>query len=56
MGGSIVQKFILFDKVKAISLVWLIGSLVTDVVITCALVWYLVSHHVLMLVFAILIL
>ena len=43
IGGSIVKEFFLFNKVEAISLVWLVGSLVTDVMITCSLVWYLVS-------------
>lgn len=42
IGGVIVQEFMFFHKITAISLVWLIGSLVTDIVITCALVWYLV--------------
>lgn len=45
IGGVIVQEFMFFHKLTAISLVWLIGSLVTDVVITCALVWYLVRLH-----------
>lgn len=37
-----MQEFIFFNKVEAISLVWLIGSLVTDIIITCVLVWHLV--------------
>jgi len=41
IGGMILKEFMLFHKITAISLVWLLGSLLTDVVITCALVWYL---------------
>ena len=46
IGGSIVKEFFHFNRVEAISLVWLVGSLVTDVIITCSLVWYLVSTEV----------
>ncbi|KAA1470985.1 hypothetical protein DENSPDRAFT_871297 [Dentipellis sp. KUC8613] len=38
IGGIIVKEFAKLDQVKQISLIWLIGSVVTDAIITIALV------------------
>ncbi|KAH7926920.1 hypothetical protein BV22DRAFT_1194012 [Leucogyrophana mollusca] len=41
IGGIIVQQFAELDRVKQVSLLWLLGSVVTDAIITVALVWFL---------------
>ena len=46
IGGIIVDEFVLLHRVRAVSLVWLIGSAVTDLLITGSLVWYLVRFWI----------
>ncbi|KAL5492830.1 hypothetical protein ACEPAI_4278 [Sanghuangporus weigelae] len=41
VGGTILQQFTSLVKVEQISLIWLVGSLVTDIIISTSLVWYL---------------
>ncbi|KAH7926935.1 hypothetical protein BV22DRAFT_1194027 [Leucogyrophana mollusca] len=41
IGGIIVKEFAQLDRVKQVSLLWLLGSVVTDAIITVALVWFL---------------
>ena len=43
IGGLIVKDFSKLDEVKQISLIWLLGSVVTDAMITVSLVSFLVS-------------
>lgn len=45
IGGSILRKFALLKKVTQVSLIWLIGSAITDIIITISLVYYLVGIH-----------
>ncbi|EGO02872.1 hypothetical protein SERLA73DRAFT_176319 [Serpula lacrymans var. lacrymans S7.3] len=45
IGGIIVKYFIDLEKVKQVSLIWLLGSVVTDAIITVTLVWYLRAHR-----------
>ncbi|EMD33486.1 hypothetical protein CERSUDRAFT_87332 [Gelatoporia subvermispora B] len=44
IGGIIVKDFASLIKIKQISLVWLFGSVVTDIIITVSLVWFLRRH------------
>ncbi|KAL5508710.1 hypothetical protein ACEPAG_4795 [Sanghuangporus baumii] len=41
VGGTILQQFTSLVKVEQVSLIWLVGSLVTDIIISTSLVWYL---------------
>ncbi|KZT18209.1 hypothetical protein NEOLEDRAFT_1184483 [Neolentinus lepideus HHB14362 ss-1] len=45
IGGVIVHQFVLLERVKSVSLIWLFGSVATDALITIALVWYLRSNR-----------
>ena len=40
-----VPEYAQFHKFKAIVIVWLVSASLGDVIITTALVWYLVSHR-----------
>jgi len=45
IGGSIVRQFALLEKTEAVALVWLAGSLATDLLITATLVVWLRQHR-----------
>ena len=46
IGGSIIREFVRLDVLTGVTLVWLVFSSTTDVLITLALVWYLVWRNV----------
>ena len=46
IGGGIIREFVRLDVLTGVTLVWLVFSSTTDVLITLALVWYLVWRNV----------
>lgn len=51
VAGSLIHKLDKFDSTKAVSLVWLSGSLVTDLLIAVALVICLVCTRIMCCIF-----